>query len=161
MGVTTEQLSQWMKTHIDALLGSDVLSKFVVVVDWWRGTVVFSPQGSDLPGEDLPVERLMGTPVFKLHTANGETKALFDTGAKLCYMPRSAAAGIVPSNHVQDFHVMTGAFETDVYEVNVEIAGHPFIANCGVLPKSLAGGRNDRHRVDHRYRSTAARRNRS
>jgi hypothetical protein len=33
---------------------------------------------------------------------------------------------------------MTGPFETDVYEVKVEIAGHPFIANCGVLPKSLA-----------------------
>jgi len=45
---------------------------------------------------------------------------------------------MVPSNHVQDFHVMTGPFDTDVYEVQVEIAGHPFIANCGVLPKSLA-----------------------
>jgi len=138
MGITTDKLSQWMNTHIDVLLGSDVLSKFVVAVDWWRGTLVFSPHGSDLPGEDLPVERLMGTPVLKLQTANGETKALFDTGAKLCYMPMRAAAGMVPSNHVQDFHVMTGPFDTDVYEVQVEIAGHPFIANCGVLPKSLA-----------------------
>jgi hypothetical protein len=138
MGVTTDKLSQWMNTHIDALIGSDVLSKFVVALDWWRRTVIFSPQGSNLPGVDLPVERLVGTPVLQCHTANGETKALFDTGAKLCYMPRSAAAGLTPANHSQDFRMMTGPLETDVYEVKVEIAGQPFIANCGVLPESPA-----------------------
>ena len=138
MGVTTDKLSQWMNTQIGALLGSDVLSKFVVVLDWWRGTVTFSPQGSRVPGEDLPVEQLMGTPVLEFLTANSKTKALFDTGAKLCYMPRSAVAGLVPANHLLDFHVMTGPFETDVYEVEVDIAGHSFIANCGVLPESLA-----------------------
>jgi hypothetical protein len=91
-----------------------------------------------MAGNDLPVEQWMGTPVLEFFTANGKTKALFDTGAKLCYMPRSAAKGLVPANHLQDFHVMTGPFEADVYEVEVEIAGHPFIANCGVLPESLA-----------------------
>ena len=80
----------------------------------------------------------MGTPVLKFRTSTGKTKALFDTGAKLCYMPRSAVAELSPVNHVTDFHVMTGPFETDVYEVNVEIAKHSFIANCGVLPEALA-----------------------
>jgi Ca-activated chloride channel family protein len=138
MGVTTDKLSQWMNTRIDVLLGSDVLSKFVVTLDWWRGAATFSPLGSSLRGEDLPVEQLMGTPVLKLRTASGKAKALFDTGAKLCYMPRSAVGDLDPVNHLKDFHVMTGSFETDVYEVNVEIAKHPFIANCGVLPESLA-----------------------
>jgi Ca-activated chloride channel family protein len=138
MGVTTDKLSLWMNTRIDALLGSDVLSKFVVAIDWWRGTVTFSPRGSDLTGEDLPVEQLMGTPVLRFKTATGMSKALFDTGAKLCFMPRGAVAGQVAVNHVKDFHVMTGPFETDVYEVELEIAGHSFIVNCGVLPASLA-----------------------
>jgi hypothetical protein len=138
MGVTTDKLSQWMNTRIDVLLGSDVLSKFVVTLDWWRGAATFSPLGSSLLGEDLPVEQLMGTPVLKVRTAEGKMKALFDTGAKLCYIPRSAVGKLHPVNHLKDFHVMAGNFETDVYEVKVEIAKHCFIANCGVLPESLA-----------------------
>jgi hypothetical protein len=63
---------------------------------------------------------------------------LFDTGAKLCFMPRSAVGDQVAVNHVKDFHVMTGPFETEVYEVHLEIAGHGFTASCGVLPASLA-----------------------
>jgi hypothetical protein len=31
-----------------------------------------------------------------------------------------------------------GTFETDVYELNVEIAGRSFLANFGVLPGSIA-----------------------
>jgi hypothetical protein len=138
MGITTDKLSQWMNTQIDGLLGSDVLSKFVVMLDWWRSTITFSPQGSSLPGDDLPVEQLMGTPVLKFRTTDGKTKALFDTGSKLCYMPRSAVGSLIPVNHVQDFHPMNGPFETDVYEVTIEIAGHRFTANCGLLPESLA-----------------------
>jgi len=138
MGVTTDKLSHWMDTKLDGLLGTDVLSKFVLTVDWWRGTVAFSPRGSDLVGDDLPVEQMMGTPVLRFKTANGMAKALFDTGAKLCFMPRSAVGGHAAVNHVKDFHVMTGPFETDVYEVNVEVAGHGFIANCGVMPEALA-----------------------
>jgi hypothetical protein len=138
MGVTTVKLSQWMNTNVDALLGSDVLSKFVVTIDWWRGAVTFSPKGNDLAGEDLPVEQLMGTPVLRFMAANGLSKALFDTGAKLCFMPRSAVGDQVAVNHVKDFHVMTGPFETEVYEVHLEIAGHGFTASCGVLPASLA-----------------------
>lgn len=33
---------------------------------------------------------------------------------------------------------MTGPFETDVYEVEIEIAGHAFKANCGALPDKLS-----------------------
>jgi Ca-activated chloride channel family protein len=138
MGVTTDKLSQWMNTKVDALLGSDVLSKFVVTIDWWQGAVTFSPRGSDLVGEDLPVEQMMGTPVLNFKAANGMSKALFDTGAKLCFMPTSAVAGKVAISRVKDFHVMTGPFETEVYEVDLEIAGHGFTANCGVLPASIA-----------------------
>jgi Ca-activated chloride channel family protein len=138
MGVTTEKLSQWMNTKVDALLGWDVLSRFVVAIDWRRGAVTFSPKGSDLAGEDLPVEQLIGTPVLSFNSAIGMSKALFDTGAKLCFMPMSAVPSKVAISRVKSFHVMTGPFETEVHEVEMEIAGHGFTANCGVLPASLA-----------------------
>ena len=32
---------------------------------------------------------------------------------------------------------MIGPFETDVYELEIEIAGRSFVANCGVLPDSM------------------------
>lgn len=50
-------------------------------------------------------------------------------------MPRE---GQVAVNHVKDFHVMTGPFETDVYEVEVQIEDRHFKANCCVLLAFLA-----------------------
>ena len=76
----------------------------------------------------------MGTPVLQFSASNRVAKGIFDTGAKLCYMPGSEAKNLIAVNHIQDFHVMAGPYETDVYEVPVEIAGHRFVANCGVLP---------------------------
>ena len=138
MGVTIDKLSKWMNTRIDAMLGSDALSEFVIAIDWWRSTVTFSPQGAAMSGNDLPVEKLMGTPVLKFRSPNGQTRALFDTGAKFCYAPRAHVADLKPVNHVNDFHVLTGPFETDVYEVDVEIAGNHFNVTCGVLPETLS-----------------------
>jgi predicted aspartyl protease len=139
MGITTDKLSQWVNTRIDALLGTDVISQFVVTLDWWGGTVSFFSQGSGSPqGVELRTDLFMGTPVLQFGVAGAATRALFDTGAKLCYMPKSAAMNLKPINHVSDFHPMAGAFETDVYEANVEIKGKTFVANFGVLPDSLA-----------------------
>jgi hypothetical protein len=91
-----------------------------------------------MPGNDLPVEQLMGTPVLKFRFPNGQMRALFDTGAKFCYAPRTAVADLEPVNHVKDFHVLTGPFETDIYEIDVEIAAHQFKVTCGALPETLS-----------------------
>jgi Ca-activated chloride channel family protein len=137
MGVTPEQLSRWMNTQIDALLGTDILSEFGVSVDWWKSEVTFAPSGTNFTGLELPMKLLMGTPVLRFEGPGGMTDAIFDTGAKLCYMPRSAVQGRCPVNHLKDFHPMIGPFETDVYELEIEIAGRSFVANCGVLPDSM------------------------
>jgi hypothetical protein len=137
MGVTAGKLSRWMNTQVDALIGCDILSQFAISIDWWQSSVTFSPHGTSLPGGPLPMNVIMGAPVLNFGWAGGITRGLFDTGAKLCYMPRSGLPQMRSVNHVQDFHPMIGPFETDVYEVGIEIAGHSFVANCGVLPDSL------------------------
>jgi len=138
MGITSGKLSRSMNTQVDALIGCDILSQFAISIDWWQSSVTFSPRGTSLPGGPLPMNLIMGAPVLNFGWAGGITRGLFDTGAKLCYMPRTGPAQMPPVYHVQDFHPMIGPFETDVYEVRIEIAGHSFVANCGVLPDSLA-----------------------
>lgn len=137
MGITVDQLSRWMNTKIDALIGSDVLSDFAVSMDWWQSSVAFLPKGTALAGAELAAGLLMGTPVLEFSAAGRKAKGVFDTGAKLCYAPESALSNLVPVNHIHDLHPMTGPFETDVFELNVEVGGHTFVANCGVLPKPL------------------------
>jgi Ca-activated chloride channel homolog len=138
MGVTPEKLSLWMNTPIDGLLGSDTLSDFVVTLDWWQSRLTFSPGGTRLQGEQLPVELLMGTPVLQFRASGVATKGIFDTGAKISYMPKRAIGDRSPVRRTNDFHLSTGLFETDVYELQIEMAGHSFRAECGILPDRLA-----------------------
>jgi Ca-activated chloride channel family protein len=138
LGVTTNKLSMWMKTEIDALLGCDILSQFVVSIDWWQSTLTFATHGTSLSGTELSAELLMGTPVLEFRSPTGRTRGIFDTGAKLCYVPRSATTNKMPINHTHDFLPGFGAFESDVYELQFEFAGHSFQANCGILPDSAA-----------------------
>lgn len=137
--ITTQVLSGWMHRPIDALLGSDVLSTFVMIVDWSGNQITFAPQGEKLPNAtELRAQWLLGSPVLEFEFAGRATKGLLSTDAKLCYMPRSAVGKLTPVHRMQDFHPLTGIFETDVYKLKLEIAGRSFDAHCGVLPEALA-----------------------
>jgi hypothetical protein len=127
-----------MKTEIDALLGGDILSRFAISIDWWRSVLKFAPPGAGLAGTQLPASLLMSTPLLEFITPSGMTQGLFDTGAKLCYAPRSAAANRTPISRTQDFLPGFGEFNSDVYELRIEFSGHAFLANCGILPDSVA-----------------------
>jgi Ca-activated chloride channel family protein len=138
LGMTTDKLSMWMKTEIDALLGCDILSQFVVSIDWWQSTLTFAARGTSFAGTELSAELLMGTPVLEFGSPNGRTRGIFDTGAKLCYVPWNATTNKTPINHTHDFLPGFGTFESDVYELQFEFARHSFLANCGILPDSAA-----------------------
>jgi hypothetical protein len=64
-------------------------------------------------------------------------RAVLDTGARISYADPGLLAGRRPSGRVHDFHPMLGAFDTDVFELPVEIAGQRFAAHVGVLPAQL------------------------
>jgi len=137
-GITATQLSRWMNTEMHSLLGIDVLSQFSVEVDWWNESVSFAGPGTHIGGVDLHATFLEGTPVLEFNMNGVVLKGVFDSGARICYIPRKVASEMVPVRRTKDFHVMIGSFETDIYELRLEIAGHSFTADCGVLPEQLA-----------------------
>jgi hypothetical protein len=63
---------------------------------------------------------------------------VFDTGGKICYAPGDALNGLTPVDHIRDFHVPIGVYETDVYELELQFGGRSFTARFAVLPDSLA-----------------------
>ncbi len=137
--ITTRRLSGWIKRPINALLGADVLSNFVVILDLRSERVTFAPHGEKLHNADeVRAQWLLSSPVLEFEFEAKVTKGLFSTDAKICYMPRNAVGKQTPVDHMHDFHPLIGSFETDVYELNLEIAGRSFHARCGVIPEALA-----------------------
>jgi hypothetical protein len=62
--------------------------------------------------------------------------AFLDTGARLSFLDPSLATGR-PVAREKDFLPLFGEFETDVYEMEIELAGLRFRGRFGVLPPPL------------------------
>jgi Ca-activated chloride channel family protein len=86
MGVTPDYLGQNIGTHVDILLGMDIMKKFYVTVDLNANRISFS-KVSPIGGmsdrhfnyERVPLTELMGTPICHCNIAGQEVEVFVDT----------------------------------------------------------------------------------
>lgn len=79
----------------------------------------------------------MGFSVATIHSANGDSRAIIDSGASLSYVPEEIVAGLEPTGMRQDFYPGFGEFETNTWRLRAAIGGRRFSMTVGVLPPML------------------------
>jgi hypothetical protein len=144
VGVTPDNLSGNISTHIDILLGMDIMKKFYVTVDLNANRISFSrvsPVGGMVDRhfnyERIPLTNLMGTPICQINIAGQEIEVFVDTGAKLTYLDRKLVQNITPVGREKDFFYSVGEFETPVYKLPLKIGGIELVLRCGEMPKIM------------------------
>jgi hypothetical protein len=149
VGVSSEKLTEFLKTQIDGLFGVDLLSLASFVhFDLQRKVVIFSPQDPILSSDSmshftLPLTFIMDIPMLSVQVASSSAcaPAFFDTGASLSYVLASFVHGQTPIRRQTDFHPSCGRFEVDVYEVVFCFGDRAQVESvkleCGVLPEPL------------------------
>ena len=137
LGVTTDQLSRLVGAPVDILIGCDILKKQVVTLDLPGGRITFSAQPILRSPHRFPLSDFMGVPILQLEAAGNPISMYVDTGARLSYISKDLANGMIAVGTEMDFYPGLGEFETPVYEVPFRLGELEFTQRCGVLPAML------------------------
>jgi hypothetical protein len=139
LGLSAEELGANINCHIDALIGTDILSKIVFTVDLANEQALWInrlPQGGE--DERVSVWQFMGAPVVSA-SLNGTDCSLFlDTGARVSYLRTSLHDKRFSTDRIEeDFHPMIGTFSTKISRMELSIAHETVECDFGTPPPMI------------------------
>jgi hypothetical protein len=137
-GVTCDGLSGFVGTHIDFLIGTDVLNTFPWKLDWHGGTVEFYRGGHDFNGTVVHVSNVLGSPVVPFMIHGMEYEGILDTGAPLQFCPRGWDGGTYVRDQ-RDFFPLGGWFTSRVYRTGFRFGNREIDGEFGKMPAGLDG----------------------
>jgi hypothetical protein len=137
MGLTVSKLSEHLGMQVTTLLGTDVLSKYKILLDYQNLQVSFSKDEISFEGTEIGITHFMGIPIIELEVNNQPLKFFLDTGAKLSYLSEDFTNGYSSVGNEEDFYPGVGQFETECFDVSTRIGNSDFIVRYGNLPFML------------------------
>lgn len=134
MGFSVDGISDLLGTRITTLLGCDVMSRFIVQLDYSQRRVDFSKE--EFPGEwqTAEVSSFMGIMVLPLGVEGKKINFFVDTGAKLSYLHQDYCIDKVSIGSKDDFYPGVGSFTTECYNIATSLGAERFNVTYGNLP---------------------------
>ena len=135
-GLTIGWLTEQMHHNFDGLIGAEVLRSRTLTIDPVDGTIEFSTEviGGRL---GVPVRDRMNVPIVDGIVRGQSLPVIFDTGAPLGFVTKELVEGLTPVDRLVEFYPLFGAFETDVYELPLEIGAERQILRFGTFPDQI------------------------
>ena len=137
MGLTASKLSEHLGMQVTTLLGTDVLSKYKILLDYRNLQVSFSKDDIPFEGTEIGISNFMGIPIIELEVNNQPLKFFLDTGAKLSYLSEDNTSGHSSVGIEEDFYPGVGQFETECYDIPTSLGSNDFLVRYGNLPFML------------------------
>ena len=143
-------LSHCVGTHLDGLLGMDVLGRYRLT---FGRNKIFVGAGvigniNDIPGFagpplrdssfiGLETDEFMGIPVVTVNVNKRPVRMFVDSGAKISYLNPELLVNVSVEETLRDFYPGVGEFDVEVSSVWCDLNGWPFQAKFGRLPPLL------------------------
>ncbi len=137
LGMTAEQLTDFVDHPTSGIIGTDVLNNFDILIDTRREKISFSKSELLFEGEALEMTSIMGIPTIEANISGSNRKMVFDTGAKISYFQDESLSTFPVIDTVSDFYPGIGQFQTETYRVNVALGAITLELCCGSLPDLL------------------------
>jgi hypothetical protein len=137
MGLTASKLSEHLGMQVTTLLGTDVLSKYKILLDYRNLQVSFSKDDIPFEGTEIGISNFMGIPIIELEVNSQPLKFFLDTGAKLSYLSEDFTNGYASVGTEEDFYPGVGQFETECYDIPTSLGANDFLVRYGNLPFML------------------------
>ena len=135
--VSPESLSKSIGTQIDALVGTDILNRYDILIDPAAHRFVLTEGELPLAGGLLELDSFMGIPILEAATGGETVRMFFDTGAKLSYLDSELTDRLEPVGTATDFYPGVGEFSTNAYDVVIDLASEKVVLRVGNLPELL------------------------
>lgn len=136
-GVTPDQLTDFVGTRIDILLGADLLSRRAFQINLNQEQVVFPLILQSSKGCVLNARMVHGVPIVDVSAGNVKLQAVVDTGAKLSYLAEDLIKDLPQHGEAEDFYPGIGRFRTRTYSICWKLGTETVKLQCGVLPLSI------------------------
>lgn len=136
--INLDQISGFVGTHIDAVIGYNIISQFSVLIDYPNQRMTFSDIPMTLEGAGfMPLVIFMGIPKIRLSVLGQEGPYFLDTGARISYVDPTVTNGMIAVGEEEDFYIGFGNFRTPVFNIEVMLGQHQFNVRFGNLPGKL------------------------
>ena len=126
--------------NLDGLIGVDVLNKVNFSISLSNKLIKLSPIINQDDYHEFDLSYFMGIPIVIAMICGQEIKFFLDTGAKISYLNSSFTTDQDPIRVEQDFYPGFGGFETNIFQIQIELFNHLKKHDFGVLPESLESG---------------------
>jgi hypothetical protein len=137
MGLDASQLSDFVGTACQGLLGADVINTFDWQFDAPAGRTTVSREELDPQGTLVDLDFFMGIPIVEVQCLGRSFRFFFDTGAQISYLQDDVLSEFPARGNMTDFYPGFGEFEAPTFDTTLELAGVVLQQRCGRLPESL------------------------
>jgi len=137
LGLTTNELGEYIGADIDIVLGGDVLSKIYFLVDFQANMLYMDRFPVTLDGRAITVSMFMNIPIIQFEINGQQIRAFLDTGAKISYLDPQITANYPSTGTETDFYPGVGQFSTATYEIPVTLNNCECSLVFGNLPELL------------------------
>jgi hypothetical protein len=138
MGLTIEWLQEMVGTHFDALVGMDALRCKRFMIDVANEQVHFGIWRHQITGLQHNFYTEMGLPVLDIKMDGDYCPMVFDTGAKISYLPEHMLEYQEQLEDIDDFYPGLGRFKAEVYETELDLGEGDCVTEAAVLPEQLS-----------------------
>ncbi|OQA67649.1 MAG: hypothetical protein BWY36_00646 [Candidatus Diapherotrites archaeon ADurb.Bin253] len=136
-----EMISKHIGVNCIGLIGMDILGRFDHIIDIGNNQLTISTNELEYAGQEVQLSRFGNFTILNALIANHEYRMLFDTGAQISFFLDNAVVNFPYAGRFIDFNPFHGEFETDIYQVEVNLNGVVFQLICGSrMPEQLSAG---------------------
>jgi hypothetical protein len=139
--ISPDYLTKQIGVQIDFLVGMNLLKDYYLKIIFRDRQITFSKNPLPMPGrcKRLEFKLAHGCLPYSSIKMNGTPRLVhIDTGAKINFLCEKALEGLEPKDKEMDFSPYEEReFETDIYEVPVEIVNEILVMRTGILPPKL------------------------
>ena len=123
--------------NVDVLIGADVLNKVSFSLSLSNKLMELNPVINHNEYDSFPLSNFMGIPIIFAILNGKEINFFLDTGAKISYLNSNFVQGHNTIKVEQDFYHGFGDFDTNIYQLPLDLFNQLKKYEFGVLPEPL------------------------
>ncbi len=144
MGFSLQDINQYMKSNVDYVLGSNILSQMNLVIDKKNKLVTlsdedFKPENNDIDGVPLNFNFDIPNIQIKVHETN--ITAILDTVSNFCYLNVKNIQDMVEIGEKEDFMIGMGHFKSKLFQARFTIGKNNIMLETGFYPSVISKSR--------------------
>lgn len=141
MGFSLKDVNKYLNVDIDYILGSEILSKYNLKIDYKNKELKLSDTAINDLKESIPIKYELEIPKIPFKVNNRNVEAILDTISNLSYVNEKNLDEKSAKGEETDFFLGMGNFETKYYNSTYTLGEESFNLKTALYPSVISKSR--------------------